>query len=133
MIRQGVRDGRVITGLKTWPDHEVLGLGLCVPDYGYSFTVGEQVGLKKLWPRAHYLAEFDMSQCTHCGLCPPICPFNALSCGNGAPKTTEEAPCRLEYEPENCWGCGLCVEVCAEDAITMIPLEDTWAMQSESG
>ncbi len=53
----------------------------------------------------------DWDDCTHCGLCEPVCYFKARTMKDGS----------LELDRERCYGCGLCVASCPEDCITMEP------------
>lgn len=46
--------------------------------------------------------------CTGCGQCAKICPFGALSRGNGG---------RIEIAANRCYGCGLCRGVCPRGAV----------------
>jgi NAD-dependent dihydropyrimidine dehydrogenase PreA subunit len=122
IVRVATRAGRVITGLKTWREHAVLGLGLCCPDYSFSFTEGARVGLAKLWPRSHYYATLDMAACSHCADCVPHCPFGAFSVVKTATHQDSGSTGHVQYDLQRCWGCGLCVDVCPESAIRMEPL-----------
>ncbi len=46
-------------------------------------------------------------ECTKCGSCVEVCPFEAISEG-------EE---RFQIDPEVCTDCGLCAEECSSGAI----------------
>jgi MinD superfamily P-loop ATPase len=55
-------------------------------------------------------ARIDPQKCTGCGLCPPLCRFNALF---------EDKEGKAVLEPLSCEGCGLCHHLCPEKAIEM--------------
>jgi MinD superfamily P-loop ATPase len=55
-------------------------------------------------------ARIEASQCTGCGICLPLCRFDALM---------EDAEGRVAVEPLSCEGCGLCFHVCPEQAVEL--------------
>lgn len=55
-------------------------------------------------------ARIDAGRCTGCGLCLPLCRFNALF---------EDEDGKAVAESLSCEGCGLCFHVCPEKAIEM--------------
>lgn len=57
----------------------------------------------------HFLAEVDMSACSHCGACVAVCNTHAHSL-----KDQEHA-----YAQRLCIGCGLCIKACGQEAIVM--------------
>jgi MinD superfamily P-loop ATPase len=55
-------------------------------------------------------ARLDPVRCSGCGLCLPVCRFEAL---------TEDAGGRIRVDSLSCEGCGLCARVCDRDALIM--------------
>jgi MinD superfamily P-loop ATPase len=55
-------------------------------------------------------AGIDAEKCTACGICLPLCRFNALF------KDTED---KVVVEPLSCEGCGICFHICPEKAVEM--------------
>jgi MinD superfamily P-loop ATPase len=60
--------------------------------------------------RSGLKARIDSQKCTGCGLCLPLCRFNALF---------EDKEGKAVVEPLSCEGCGLCYHICPEKAIEM--------------
>jgi ferredoxin len=117
------RMGLVHTGLRGWRMHdpglEWMSHGNCHPAYSFPFIAGARLGLEKVYPRVHYLAELDWDRCTHCGVCIGRCPFGALYHDGATVTLHGERIRQVVFEPENCWGCGLCANTCPEEAIRM--------------
>lgn len=61
-----------------------------------------------------YTAKINTVQCTGCGECYRICPFQALIFKSK----------RMRVLPANCMGCGLCTSVCPNQAIELLPDAD---------
>jgi len=57
-------------------------------------------------------AAIDAAICTGCGLCLPLCRFDALF---------EDPEGKARVEPLSCEGCGVCFHVCPEKAVVMEP------------
>jgi MinD superfamily P-loop ATPase len=51
------------------------------------------------------VAVIDPEKCTQCGLCPPLCRFDAIK--------------DFRVDPVSCEGCGFCSQVCPVEAVTM--------------
>jgi len=63
-------------------------------------------------------ARIGIDQCTGCGLCFPLCRFDALA---------EDDTGRVSVDPLSCEGCGVCFHVCPVQAITLeIPTSGEW-------
>ncbi len=56
------------------------------------------------------IGEIEQTECSKCGLCATVCPFQAIHWEKGTPATLVEALCA---------GCGTCGAVCPTGAITM--------------
>ncbi len=55
-------------------------------------------------------ARIDARKCTGCGLCLPLCQFDALM---------EDGMGKVAVESFSCEGCGVCVHICAEQAVEL--------------
>jgi MinD superfamily P-loop ATPase len=65
-------------------------------------------------------ARIDVEKCTGCGLCQPLCRFDALL------KDTEG---KAVVEPLSCEGCGVCFQVCPIQAVEMeVPISGEWCV-----
>ena len=63
-------------------------------------------------------ARIDAEKCTACGICPPLCRFNAL---------VEDETGRVRVDPLSCEGCGVCFHVCPVQAVTLeVPTSGEW-------
>jgi MinD superfamily P-loop ATPase len=63
-------------------------------------------------------ARIDMEKCTACGLCLPLCRFDALA---------EDDTGRASVDSLSCEGCGLCFQVCPVQAVEMkVPVSGEW-------
>jgi MinD superfamily P-loop ATPase len=63
-------------------------------------------------------ARIDIDKCTGCGLCLPVCRFDAL---------TEDGTGRVSVDHLSCEGCGVCFHVCPVQAVEMeIPISGEW-------
>lgn len=60
--------------------------------------------------RSGQKARIDVEKCTGCGICLPLCRFNAL---------TENGEGKVSVESFSCEGCGVCYHVCPEKAFEM--------------
>jgi len=63
-------------------------------------------------------ARIDAAKCVGCGLCLPLCRFDAL---------VEDDQGRVRVDPLSCEGCGVCFHVCPVQAVTLeIPTSGEW-------
>jgi len=63
-------------------------------------------------------ARIDIDKCTGCGLCLPVCRFDALA---------EDGTGRVSVDPLSCEGCGVCFHICPVQAVEMeIPISGEW-------
>lgn len=56
-----------------------------------------------------YVAKFDHNECSACGNCEDVCPFDAITVNGYA---------AVKYEA--CMGCGVCVSQCPNEAIELV-------------
>jgi MinD superfamily P-loop ATPase len=68
--------------------------------------------------RSGQKARIDAEKCTGCGLCLPVCRFDALA---------EDDMGRVSVDPLSCEGCGVCFHVCPVQAVGLeIPTSGEW-------
>jgi ferredoxin/biotin operon repressor len=65
--------------------------------------------VKQVLAPSRFLAKVDSRTCNGCGICVPLCFFNAIKMDKD----------RAVIDPEKCLGCGVCVLRCELKAITM--------------
>ena len=78
--------------------------------------------MHRSWPRAHHVAERDLSLCTHCGRCAGRCHFDAFYTDGSTIQVGRLSIMEIKFAPDRCIGCSLCETTCPVDAITMRPL-----------
>ncbi len=59
------------------------------------------------------ISEVDVDKCSGCGICPPLCPYNAIEL-----KAHDERP-RAVIDITQCKGCGVCTAACPSAAIKL--------------
>lgn len=62
--------------------------------------------------RENGIAVIDMTKCTRCGKCVPVCPYDAIN------------PAKVQLDEANCTHCGSCYKVCEPEAIERIEEAD---------
>jgi MinD superfamily P-loop ATPase len=63
-------------------------------------------------------ARIEAGKCTACGICPPLCRFDAL---------IEDKEGKVAVDTLSCEGCGVCYQVCSEQAVEMeTPVAGEW-------
>jgi MinD superfamily P-loop ATPase len=63
-------------------------------------------------------ARIEAGKCTGCGICPPLCRFEAL---------IEDKEGKVAVDTLSCEGCGVCYQVCSEQAVEMeTPVAGEW-------
>lgn len=105
--------GHIHTASNKWREEGVGHLCNCCNCCCYPFRAGVELGLEKMWPKSHYVAEYDEERCIQCGVCVSRCQFGAYTNSSG-----------IRYDAGKCWGCGLCSNTCPSVAITMKPLDN---------
>jgi len=106
--------GHIHTASNKWREEGLGHLCNCCNCCCYPFRAGVELGLEKMWPRSHYVAEYEEEKCIQCGVCVTRCQFGAYKMDKG----------QIRYDAEKCWGCGLCSDTCPSDAISMSPLRN---------
>lgn len=69
-------------------------------------------GIDSPFHKGHYAATVDSQNCSGCGTCEVVCPFNAVVMNH------EES--RATVNVESCFGCGVCIGQCPEGALSFM-------------
>ncbi len=117
------RAGLMHTGLRNWKERgEVYHLCNCCACDCYPIRAGVKLGMSQQWPRAHHVADRDLSKCHMCGKCAQRCHFGAFYRDGTKVLVKGKKAKHVAFDASKCWGCGLCATTCPEEAITMQPL-----------
>ena len=60
------------------------------------------------------ISEVNPEKCSGCGICMPLCPYNAISL-----KENESGKLKASIEVTSCKGCGVCYAACPSQAIVL--------------
>jgi heterodisulfide reductase subunit A len=60
------------------------------------------------------ISEVNPEKCSGCGICMPLCPYNAISL-----KENESGKLKASIEVTSCKGCGVCMAACPSQAIVL--------------
>ncbi len=94
----------------------VVGLCNCDHDCGAYKGYIEMRGSPNFF-RAEYICETDWDLCTGCKSCMSQCQFGAQFYSSALEK--------VYIDPTRCFGCGVCRAACSEDAIKLIPRQES--------
>jgi len=94
----------------------VVGICNCDRDCGAYKGYIEMRGAPSFF-RAEYICLIDWDLCTGCKSCMSQCQFGAQFYSSGLAK--------VYIDPTRCFGCGVCRTACPNDAITLIPRQES--------
>ena len=92
------------------PGQGVYALCSCCECCCHDLQIMKRFGRPDFIAKSDYIAQTDLSQCSHCGECVERCVFEARTMVDGS----------LQYDPKKCFGCGLCVTTCRTGAIDLV-------------
>lgn len=94
----------------------VVGICNCDRDCGAYKMYIEKSGAPTFF-RAEYICQIDWDLCTGCKSCMRQCQFGA--------KFYSSALAKVYIDPARCFGCGVCRQACPNDAIKLIPRQES--------
>jgi ferredoxin len=94
----------------------VVGICNCDRDCGAYKGYIEMRGAPSFF-RAEYICQVDWDLCTGCKSCMSQCQFGA--------QFYSSALAKVYIDPTRCFGCGVCRAVCPNDAITLLPRQES--------
>jgi ferredoxin len=128
------RAGLMHTGNRRWRQQgQLFGFCNCCACDCYPFRGGIKLGMSQQWPRAHHIAERDLTRCHMCGKCAQRCHFGAFFRDGTRVVVNDKKMRHVAFDPARCWDCGLCATGCPEGAIAMQPLPVSAAIDAASG
>jgi len=107
-------DGIYICGSARWPTDTVEGIA-----QAYAAAAKAAVPLRRGYVKPEAITAWvDEDKCSGCGICEPLCPFNAIELQSKDSTRTSHVTEAL------CKGCGTCGAACRAGAITMNHFRD---------
>ncbi|WP_291349658.1 ATP-binding protein [Desulfosporosinus sp.] len=97
----------------------------------YPIRLAQEKGTKGVFPVIRYVAQYDETKCSHCGVCAKRCHFEAFYLGDAETVVKGKARRRVMFDQSKCWGCGICVEACTGKAISMVQAIDDGAEKAQ--
>ena len=76
-----------------------------------------RLGITSPFYKAHHRAQINKQICTGCGICANVCPFQV------ADITQLENIAKIDSNA--CYGCGICLRHCPENAISLVPVDES--------
>jgi len=94
----------------------VIGMCNCDRDCGAYKGYIEMRGAPSFF-RAEYICQVDWDLCSGCKSCMSQCQFGA--------QFYSSALAKVYIDPSRCFGCGVCRAVCPNDAIALLPRQES--------
>lgn len=83
--------------------HNATGMGGAIKNFGMGGVTRET----KSWIHKGSKPVYTKDNCTYCGVCSEVCPFDAITVGDQ----------EWEWKNSSCFGCGVCVHNCEFNAL----------------
>jgi len=122
LLRHADKKGLMHTADSEWRERGLHAICNCCACDCYPFQAAQELGTKGVWPKSHYIVEYNAEFCNQCGACVKRCHFQAFHHDGSVIEVDGKNKKGVAFDPEKCWGCGLCANSCPQDAIEMIRL-----------
>lgn len=122
LLRWADKKGLMHTADSEWQERGLHAICNCCTCDCYPFRAAQELSSKGVWPKSHYVAEYDRECCNQCGACVKRCHFEAFYHDGSALEVDGKSRKGVGYDLKKCWGCGLCANTCPEKAIEMVRL-----------
>jgi NAD-dependent dihydropyrimidine dehydrogenase PreA subunit len=123
LLRHADKKGLMHTADREWRERGLHAICNCCACDCYPFRAAQELGSKGVWPKSHYIVQYNQDRCNQCGACVKRCHFDAFYHDGPTIEVDGKAKKTVTVDLEKCWGCGLCANTCPEGAIEMVRLE----------
>jgi len=123
LLRWADKKGLMHTADSGWRERGLHAICNCCACDCYPLRAARELGSKGVWPKSHYIVQYDRECCNHCGACVKRCHFEAFYHDGSIIEIEEKLKKGVAVNLEKCWGCGLCANSCPQGAIQMIGLQ----------
>jgi heterodisulfide reductase subunit A-like polyferredoxin len=91
-----------------WRERGLHAICNCCSCDCYPFRAAQELGTKGVWPKSHYIAQYNRERCNHCGACVKRFHFEAFYHDGSIIDIEEKLKKGVAVNLEKCLGCGLC-------------------------
>lgn len=123
LLRHADKKGLMHTADSEWRERGLHAICNCCACDCYPFRAARELGSKGVWPKSHYIVQYNPESCNQCGACVKRCHFEAFFHDGSVIEVDGKTKKTVAVDLEKCWGCGLCANTCQHGAIEMIKLE----------
>jgi len=122
ILRHADKKGLMHTADSEWRERGLHAICNCCACDCYPFRAAQKLESKGIWPKSHYIVQYDQEQCNQCGACVKRCHFEAFYHDGSMIEVDGKNKKVVSVDLEKCWGCGLCANSCPQGAIKMVSL-----------
>ena len=76
-----------------------------------------RLGITSPFYKAHHRAQINKQSCNGCGICANVCPFQVAD--------FNQLENIAKIDSNACYGCGICLRHCTENAISLVPVDES--------
>ena len=120
MVADHLDESSCIFALSHVKGHNATGMGGAIKNFGMGGVTKETKRMIHHSSRPVYKKD----ECTYCGICAELCPFNALQ--------VDKKEQMWNQDMDSCFGCGVCVNVCKNDALDFIDADLQYLLASSA-